>query len=61
MLRQDQLMAKIEASRANSEELRKNLHQLDQRYARERDLSAQPRARPKPFSQTIMDTFVPPH
>ena len=68
MLRQDQLMAEIDASRANIEELRKanmelckNLQQLDQHSTTERGSSAQPRARPKPFSQAIMNALVPPH
>ena len=59
-------MAEIDFSRANSEELckaneelYKNLQQLDQRSTAERGPSAQPRARPKPFSQAIMDALVP--
>jgi len=68
LLRQDQLMEEIDASRANieefhkaNEELRKNLQQLDQRSTGERGSIVQPRARPKPFSQVIMDALVPPH
>jgi len=68
VLRQDQLMAEIDVSRANSEELhkaneelRKSLQQLDQPSKRERGLNAPLRARPKPFSQTIMDALMPPH
>ena len=66
LLRQDQLMVEMDASRANNEELhkaneelRKNLQQLDQHSIVERGPSAQPRARPKPFTQAIMDALVP--
>jgi len=61
-------MAEIEASRAANEELRKtdedlrkNLQQCDRRSTRERGLSLPLRDRPKPFSQAIMDEFVPPY
>jgi len=61
-------MAEIDASRVNTEELRKaneelrkSLQQLDQRSTRELDLNAPLRARPKPFLQAIMDVLVPPH
>ena len=66
LLKQDQLMAEIDASQANNEELCKaneelckNLQQLDQRTIAERGPSTQPRAHPKPFSQAIMDSIVP--
>jgi len=68
VLRQDQLMAEIDASQANSEELRKaneelrkSLQQCDQRSTRERGLNAPLRVCPKPFTQAIMDEFVSPY
>jgi len=64
--RQDQLMAKIDLSRTSNEELCKaneelcrNLQQLDERSTGERGPIAQLRARPKPFSQAIMDIAIP--
>jgi len=61
-------MTNIDASRANSEELRKankdlrkSLQQRDQCSTRERGLNVPLRTRPKPFSQAIMDELVPPH
>jgi len=66
LLRQNQLMAEIDASQAYSEELckaneelRKNLQQLEQRSTVKRGPSVQPRGRPKPFSQKIMDALIP--
>ena len=66
LLKQDQLMAKIDAFRAindelrkTNEELRRSLQQLDKRSARERGPIVQLRARPKPFSQAIMDVVKP--
>ena len=57
LLRQDQLMVEIDASQANSEELRKaneklckNLQHLDQCSTTERGSSAQPRARQAIFA-----------
>jgi len=59
-------MAEIDVSRENreelrkaNEELRKNLQHLDQRSTAERGPSVQPRARPKPFSQAIIDALIP--
>jgi len=66
LLRQDQLMAEIDVSRASNEELckaneelHKNLQQLDEHSKGERDPIIQLRARPKPFSQAIMDVIIP--
>ena len=66
LLIQDQLMAKIDTSRASNDELRKaneelrrSLQQLDERSTGERGPIVQLRARPKPFSQAIMDTVIP--
>jgi len=59
-------MAEIDVSRASNEELckankdlRKNLQQLDERSTGERGSIVQLRARPKPFSQAIMDAIIP--
>jgi len=66
VLRQDQFMAEIDASRASNEELCKaneelckDLQQLGERSTGERGLTTQPRARPRPFSQAIMDAVIP--
>jgi len=68
VLKQDQLMAEIDVSCANVEELHKtnkdlhkSLEQHEQRSAREQGLNTLLRAHPKPFSQAIMDELVPPH
>jgi len=59
-------MAKINASRASNDELRKtndelrrNLQHFDKRSAGEQGPIAQLRARPIPFSQAIMDAVIP--
>jgi len=59
-------MAKLDASRASNEELRKanedlrkDLQQLGERSTGERGPTIQTRAHPKPFSQAIMDVVIP--
>jgi len=59
-------MAEIDASRASNEELRKAneelfkyLQQLGKHSTRERGPTIQPRARPRPFSEEIMDDVIP--
>jgi len=56
---QEKLSASNEELRKANEELHKNLQQLDERSIREQGLIAQLRARPKPFSQMIMDAIIP--
>ena len=65
LLKQDQLMEKIDVSRASNDklqktndELRRCLQQFRERYAREQGPISQLRARPRPFSQAIMDTII---
>ena len=66
MLRQDQFMAEIDVSWVSNEELckaydelRKDLQQLSEHSIGERDSTIQRRARPRPFSQAIMDVVIP--
>ena len=73
-LSQADLMAKIEAPskmeehtqaneelRKTNEELRRNLHRHGRRPIRKRSPGLSSRDDPKPFSQQIMEEFVPPH
>jgi len=55
----DALWVSNEELRKANEELRKDVQQLSERSTGERSSTIQPRARPRPFSQAIMDVIIP--